>query len=109
MNQVLKQIQALMKERNWTLYRLAQESGIPYSSLSSLFQKDNQPTISTLEKICSGFHITLAEFFSDRPPYRENSESYTKEEQILIENYRKLSKKNKALLSDFTRLLVSQD
>lgn len=109
MNDVLQRIQTLMNERKWTLYRLAQESSIPYSSLSSLFKKDNQPTLSTLEKICTGFHITLSEFFSDKPPYREIPKSYSEDEKVLIENYRKLSKKNQSLLSEFTNLLVSQD
>ena len=36
---------------------LAKESDIPYSSLNSLFLKNNQPTLSTLEKICKGFHF----------------------------------------------------
>jgi transcriptional regulator with XRE-family HTH domain len=68
MNEVLQKIQTLMDEREWSLYKLAQKSGIPYSSLSSLFRKDNQPTISSLEKICAGFHITLSEFFASTPP-----------------------------------------
>lgn len=63
MNTTLKKIMDLLEERQWTIYRLAKESGIPYSSLNSLFQKNNQPTISTLEKICAGFHITMCEFF----------------------------------------------
>ena len=108
MNEVLTRIQTLLDERGWTLYKLAQESNIPYSSLSSLFQKNNQPTISTLEKICHGLHITIAEFFSDRPPYREPIDNYTEDEKILIRDYRKLSKKNKIFLLDFTNLLLSQ-
>lgn len=109
MNEVLTRIQTLMDERNWTLYKLAQEANIPYSSLSSLFQKNNQPTISTLEKICQGLHISIAEFFSDRPPYREPTDTYSEEEKALIRDYRKLSRKNKTFLSDFTKLLLSQE
>ena len=56
MNDTLMKIQKLMNERNWSLYKLAKESDIPYSSLNSLFLKNNQPTLSTLEKICKGFH-----------------------------------------------------
>ena len=51
MNDTLMKIQKLMNERNWSLYKLAKESDIPYSSLNSLFLKNNQPTLSTLEKI----------------------------------------------------------
>ena len=83
MNDVLNRIQTLLNEREWTLYRLAKESGITYSSLSSLFKKDNQPTISTLEKICIGLNISLNEFFSNYPPYREH-ESYSNDENGII-------------------------
>lgn len=108
LNNVLKRIQNLMLERNWTLYKLAQESGIPYSSLNSLFNKNNQPTISTLEKIVSGFHMSMAEFFSDQPPYRQ-IDNYTEDEKQLILKYQLLSKKNKVLLSAFADLLQTLD
>ena len=65
LNHTLTKIKHLLDERNWTLYKLAKEAGIPYSSLNALFLKNNQPTIATLEKICGGFHITLSEFFAD--------------------------------------------
>ena len=97
-----------MDERGWTLYKLAQESGIPYSSLNSLFNKNNQPTISTLEKIIDGFHISMSEFFSDRPPYRE-IRSYSDEELELLETYNRLNKKNKVLLTEFAKVMVSLD
>ena len=73
MNDVLKRITSLMNHKNWTLYKLAKESDIPYSSLNSMFQKNNQPTISTLEKICKAFNITLSEFFSNTPLDSQNS------------------------------------
>ena len=108
MNDVLLRIQKLMTDRGWTLYRLAQESGIPYSSLNSLFHKNNQPTISTLEKITTGFHISMSEFFSDILP-TQKSEDYSEEEKELIKNYNQLSKKNKRLLSEFLKLMVATD
>lgn len=71
LNKLLTKIQELLDERNWTLYRLSKEANIPYSSLNSLFLKNNQPTVSTLEKVCDGFHITLSEFFAEDTPYRK--------------------------------------
>lgn len=105
LNKTLLQIQKLLTERNWSLYKLAKESGIPYSSLSSLFQKNNQPTISTLEKICNGFHITLEEFFSDAPPFREDKNAFSNKELSLIEYYRHLDKKKQHLLLYFAKLM----
>lgn len=95
LNKLLSKIQNLLNERNWSLYKLSRESNIPYSSLNSLFLKNNQPTIATLEKICNAFHITLAEFFSDEPPYRDEVPIITTEEQELLKIFRDLSKKEK--------------
>ena len=94
MNEVLQKIKELMEERGWSLYKLAKESGIPYSSLNSLFQKNNQPTITTLERICAGLHITMGEFFSDCTPYRQPEQEYNKEEKEIIMSYRNLNRNN---------------
>jgi len=105
MNQTLLKIRELMDERGWTIYRLAKESDIPYSSLNSMFLKNNQPTLSTLEKICDGFCITLCEFFSDDTPHRIPVDIYTDDEKHLINQYKRLSKYHKKLLAGFIELL----
>lgn len=61
---VTERIKELCALRSWTYYRLAKESGIPYSTLNTMLRKTNAPTIPTLERICDGFGITLAQFFS---------------------------------------------
>ena len=65
-NEILKKIETYMKLRNWSIYKLAKEADIPYSSLNSMFLKNTQPTIPTLEKICSGLNISMSDFFSDK-------------------------------------------
>lgn len=95
LNKLLTKIQQLLNERNWSLYRLARESNIPYSSLNSLFLKNNQPTVATLEKICNGFHISLSEFFSDSTPYRNETPIITKDEQKLLNAFRTLTNNDK--------------
>lgn len=61
---VLARIQELCRLRSWTYYRLAKESDIPYSTLNTMLRKTNAPTVHTLQKICTGFGITLEQFFS---------------------------------------------
>lgn len=63
---VVDRIQELCSSRSWTYYRLAKESGIPYSTLSTMLRKTNTPSVTSLIKICHGFGITLAQFFSDQ-------------------------------------------
>lgn len=96
-NYALIRINELLKQRDWSLYKLAQEADIPYSSLHSLFRKNNQPTLSTLEKICTGFHISVSEFFyddiSNLPVY-----DFSTEETDIISKIRTLSSHDRNLL-----------
>ena len=62
-HEVIIRIQDLCNARSWTPYRLAKESGIPYSTLCTMLHKTNAPSIPTLIKICRGFGITLSQFF----------------------------------------------
>ena len=63
---VVGRIQELCHSRSWSYYRLAKESGIPYSTLSTMLRKTNVPSVASLIKICRGFDITLSQFFSDQ-------------------------------------------
>lgn len=38
-NDILNKIKTYMEYRNWTLYKLAKEADIPYTSLHSMFEK----------------------------------------------------------------------
>ena len=62
---VTGRILELCKARSWTLYRLAKASDIPYSTLSTMLHKSNIPSVPSLMKICGGFGISMAQFFSD--------------------------------------------
>ena len=59
---IIDRISDLCQERNWSYYKLAKESDIAYSTLNTLLNKPNIPTIHTLVKICTGFAITLSQF-----------------------------------------------
>ena len=105
-NTTLTRIQELCQQRGWSLYKLAKESDIPYSSLNNIFQRNTQPTISTLEKICAGFQISLHDFFIGVET--ATTPILSDEETELIQNYRTLSKSNKKILKKFITFL-SQD
>ena len=64
MKDVLAEIIRLRLKRNWSEYQLAQHSGLSQSTISTWYRKNQIPTIQTLEKICSGFGITLSQFFA---------------------------------------------
>ena len=62
---VSKRFEQLLGQRNWSVYRLCKESGLAQSTLAHVFRNDSEPTISTLETICTALGMTLAEFFSE--------------------------------------------
>ena len=94
-NHILKKIEYLCKQRGWTTYRLAKESKVTYSSITNMFSRNTQPTIYTLEKLCSGFGITMSDFFKTD----ETSETYalvlSESEAKIINTFRELDAESK--------------
>ncbi len=80
---ILKKINQLRLERNWSIYRLSVESNISQSTLTNMFNRETLPSITTLECLCNAFGITMAEFFAEQLPTIN-----TASEQELLELYR---------------------
>lgn len=62
---VQERIRELMEIKSWSEYKLAKEAGLPQSTISHLFKRNNAPTYPTIEAICGAFGITMAQFFAD--------------------------------------------
>ena len=60
---VVEHIHELMKQKNWTVYKLAKEANIPYSSLNTMLKHGHIPTTNNLIKICNGLGVSLSQFF----------------------------------------------
>lgn len=58
-------LRKLLKNRDWTEYKLSKYSGLSESTIGNVFSRNTVPSISTLEAICKAFGITLSQFFSD--------------------------------------------
>lgn len=58
-------IKQLMQTKNITEYRLAKLSGLSQSTISNIFVRNTAPTIPTIEAICNGLGISMAQFFSE--------------------------------------------
>lgn len=101
---VIPRIQELCLQRSWTLYRLAKESGIPYSTLCTMLHKANAPSISTLIRICKGFGVTLSEFFDTGSEVAY----YTPEQKALLDQWALLSSENQSAAQKYIHYLLSQ-
>ncbi len=56
----------LCDEQDISLNKLATKSGLPFSTIFSIFYgKSKSPRLSTILHICEGFNIDLSEFFND--------------------------------------------
>ena len=62
---VNERIRVLMNERGWTPYRLANESNLSDGTVGNIFRRNTVPSMATLEAICQGLNITLAQFFAE--------------------------------------------
>ena len=52
-----KRIKQLSEERGWTDYRLAKESGLSHSTVTNMLNRNNAPTLPTLESVCKAFGV----------------------------------------------------
>lgn len=89
-----KRIKTLREQRNITVNKLANLSGVSQSYLRDLELGNKQPTVEYLEYICYGLGITIKEFFevedNDKP---------------LTAAINKLNSAQKKLLTDFLNSL----
>lgn len=94
MKDILAVITACRKSRGWTEYQLAERSGLPQSTISSWYRKNVIPSVSSLEKICSAFGITLSQLFSEG----DASVSLTDSQKQLLERWSKLDEEQQEVL-----------
>ncbi len=69
-----------------SVYRLAELSGLSQSTLANTFTRGTVPSIRNLELLCEALGCTLAQFFT----VDEVQMDLTPQEQLLMNNYRKL-------------------
>ena len=101
---VLNRIKELREARNWSVYHLAKESGIPQSTIATWYQKNLCPPIDKLERLCQTFGITLTEFFSDGSLLEASSEN-----QEMLQKWALLSPKQKAILLSLMDTFIHSD
>jgi len=95
---ILERIRKLRDDRGWSNYRLARESDISEGTINNLFRLNNQPTTPTLEALCKGLNITLAQFFAEDEPVE-----LTAEQRDMLDMWNTLSKEQKSALMAFLK------
>ena len=90
---VKERLQQLMDERGWTIYRVAKEADIPWSTVRNMFKRNTEPSIATLESLCNGMGITLPLFFDVN-----NDMGLSAEQLQLIHQWNKLREKDRKII-----------
>ena len=95
---VREKLLALLQTRGWSFYRLAKESGVAWSTIRNMFERGTDPTLSTLEALCTGLDVSLVELLQD--------DSQTPDAPAeLLEAWQKLSEKNHQLALELMHAL----
>lgn len=97
-------IRELMSERKWSEYRLAIASGLSQSTVANIFNRNTTPSIATLESICAGFGITLAQFFAEG-----DMVELTEEQKEMFAAWSSLSKDQKDVLRQLILVMKARD
>ncbi len=106
-DKVFERIEELAKKKHLSLYRLAKNAEMPYSSLNNIMHRRTCPTIGTIEKLCKGLNITLSEFF-DFQSYPLSDTSLSPEEDELLNKYRNLKNRKKELFQAYLDGLIDR-
>ena len=103
-DQIIERIQELCTRKHISLYRLAKNAELPYSSLNNILHRRTCPTVTTLERLCKGLNVSLSEFF-DFEIYPIRNEELTADEEELLNKYKNLSARKRELLHAYMERL----
>ena len=89
MKNILAVILRYREERGWTEYQLAERADLPQSTISSWYRRNIVPSVSSLEKVCTAFGITLSQLFAEG---ENGAVTLTDSQHRLIAQWARLSK-----------------
>lgn len=94
---IAMKIEELCSKSGITRYQLSLRSGISQSALSDIVKKKNVPTLISVERICTAFGITLAQFFAQEEAIPDLSE----EQKKLLQLWHGLTLEEKKIVTTF--------
>ena len=65
MMNTITRVYELLNDRALSLTKLAEMSGVAYSTIKMAESRNTQLSVDTIERICNALGITLSEFFAE--------------------------------------------
>ncbi len=96
---IINRIRQLCERKHMSMYALSKRSGISQSSLSNLMKRGSTPSFFTLDRICDGLGITLAQFFSDEREILD----LTEEQKKVLQAWDRLTDREKQAVAIYVR------
>lgn len=96
---IAKRIRELCDKKHMSMYALSQKTNISQSSLSNLMKRGSIPTVFTLDRICEGLDITLAQFFAES----DERPDLTEEQKCVLQRWDSLSDREKKAVETYVR------
>ena len=98
---IMKRIDELCRQRNISIYRLSQLTGISQSAFSKMNRQQSSMTVDNISRVCDGLGISLAQFFSESSEYPD----LTASQKQLLKYWVLLSDSKQKLVLEITKKL----
>ena len=100
----------LLAEKNLNRKQFSEQSGIPYTTIIGWTNLNRLPDYNALIKISDFFQCSIDYLVGRQDDYNYAvlSVSISKQEEELLQNYRKLSQKNKDIVQTITQALLNK-
>lgn len=95
----------LCKVAKMSRYQLSQKTGISQSALSDIIKKKTIPTVFTLDKICTAFGITIAQYFASDGTLPDLSEEQTE----ILNLWKSLSPEGKKFIKNCMMSMIKEE
>ena len=99
-----ERLRELMEERGLNMYSLAKRSNLSWNTVKNIFSQKSKPTLTTLEMLCDGLGITLAQFFDTT----DALVSLTSSQQHLLNQWNRLTDQEKLLIQTLMEYMLAR-
>ena len=105
MEDILKKLDKLRKEKGLSIFKLTELAGLSENTIYNWYNKGSQPSLEALKAVCDVLNVSLSYFFAETI-----NESISAQEEELLTLFRSLTPEQKELckqlLVEFNKVSV---